>query len=360
MRGLLATILFLLLNSCNSKQDSIYPKMGTITTSIYASATVQPDSAYTVYSNVGGILDKVYIKEGDMISINSPLFEVINVTSKSNAQNAALNVTLSKERYTGTSSILESLRENINAAKLVVSNDSINYERQSRLWKKNIGSKAQFESQKLKFQQSKARLSNLKNDYCLKETELRSNMKQAQNNYNSALSQSSDFTIKSKINGSVYDVLINPGEIINPQKGLAYIGSADIFIIEMLIDEVDIIKVLLGQEVLITLEAYPNEVFVARVSKIYPQKDIRNQTFTIEARFVTPPEKLYAGLSGEANIITSIKENVLIIPNAYLIDDNHIRTSSGAVEVTVGLQSIDSVEITSGITTQTELFKPEQ
>lgn len=346
--------------ACNSKEKAIYPKVGTITTSIYASAIVQPDSAYMVYSNVGGILEVCHIEEGDVVTPETSLFKVTNSTSRSNAQNASLQLALSKERYSGGSSILQSLRVSINAAALVVTNDSINYDRQSRLWKGKIGSKVEYESRKLKYEQSLAHYNMLKNEYKLKEKELKSLIQQAHNAYTAAVSQDADFTIRSKIYGKVYDVSINPGEIITPQKGLAYLGSASSFIVEMLIDEVDIIQVTLDQQVLVALEAYPEQVFIARVSKIYPQKDLRNQTFKVEARFVNSPQKLYAGLSGEANIITKVKDSALVIPISYLAGRNQVKTATGLVAVTTGLKSIDSVEIIGGIKAKTPLYKPLQ
>lgn len=359
MKIFLITFLALTITSCTTKEESIFPKVGTITSSIYASAIVQPDSAYTVYSNVSGIIEETKVQEGIAVTKDAPLFKITNVTSKSNAQNASLNLAISQERFSGSSSILNNLRENINTVKLIVKNDSVNNERQARLWAKNIGSKADYEGRQLKYLESKTRLKTLINEYKLKEIELQSQIKQAKNTYLAASSQNADFIIKSHMAGCVYDIYVNPGENVNPQKALATIGSAHTFIIEMLIDEVDIIDIVLEQEVIVTLEAYPNKIFIAHVSKIFPQKDSRNQTFKIEARFVTPPEKLYAGLSGEANIITSIKNNTLIIPSAYLVDHKHVKTRSGLIEVSLGLQSIDSIEITSGITATTPLLKPE-
>ncbi len=84
--------------------------------------------------------------------------------------------------------------------------------------------------------------------------------------------------------------------------------AATDFIIEMLVDEVDIVKISINQKVIISLDAYKGEIFTGKVSKIYPKKDERNQTFTVEAVFDEAPIKLYPGLSGESNIIISAKK----------------------------------------------------
>ena len=93
------------------------------------------------------------------------------------------------------------------------------------------------------------------------------------------------------------------------------------------------------------------------MSKIYPKKDERNQTFTVEAVFVSQPEILYPGLSGEANIIIAKKEKVLTIPKSYLLDDNKVKTDEGYVTVKTGLQNMDYIEILSGISKDTYIYK---
>jgi multidrug efflux pump subunit AcrA (membrane-fusion protein) len=160
------------------------------------------------------------------------------------------------------------------------------------------------------------------------------------------------------MNGKVYALYKNPGEIVNLQQPLATVGSENRFVLEMLVDEVDIVTIIEEQQVLVSLEAYPNEIFKANVSKIYPSKDVRNQTFKVEAIFENPPPTLYPGLSGEANIIVDVKENVLTIPINYLIEGNKVKTEEGILEVTTGLQNEDEVEILSGITVETVLLKP--
>jgi HlyD family secretion protein len=139
---------------------------------------------------------------------------------------------------------------------------------------------------------------------------------------------------------------------------LASIGSANNFIIELLVDEVDIVRISKNQEVIITLDAYNGAVFNGKISKIYPKKDERNQTFKVEAVFNNPPKVLYPGLSGEANIIIAKKENVLTIPKEYLIENNKVKTDDGIITISTGLQNMEYIEVLSGITKNTSIYKP--
>jgi multidrug efflux pump subunit AcrA (membrane-fusion protein) len=141
---------------------------------------------------------------------------------------------------------------------------------------------------------------------------------------------------------------------------LAAIGSADVFLLELLVDEVDIVKVKTGQKVLVVLDAYADTVFEANVSKIYPRKDERSQTFTVEAFFDEPPGVLYPGLSGEANIVIAQQTDALVIPRDYLIEGTKVETENGIITLALGLQDLDRVQVLEGLTADTYILKPRQ
>ena len=148
--------------------------------------------------------------------------------------------------------------------------------------------------------------------------------------------------------------------MVTVQEPIALVGSATRFIIEMLVDEVDIVQIENQMEVILNLDAYKGVVFTGKVSKIYPKKDERNQTFKVEAIFNEAPKKLYPGLSGEANIIIAKKQNALTIPKEYLIENNKVKTDDGFVTITLGLQNLEYVEVLSGITKDTYIYKTEK
>jgi len=349
----------LVLMSCTKKQDKILPTEKTLTESVYSSVTIQPDSLYQAYAIVAGILDNNLVDEGFVVSKGQTLIQIINNAPKLNSQNAKFALDLAKENYNGSAAILNSIEEEIAAANLKCKNDSINYFRQKNLWDKNIGSKAEYDAKKLNYELALNSLKLVQSKYNRTKNELLTAVKQAQNNYQTSLIATKDFAVKSRINGKVYALYKEPGEIVTTMEPLAAIGSATNFIIEMLVDEVDIVQISEEQDVLINLDAYADKVFKGKVSKIYPQKDERNQTFKVEAVFVNPPEVLYPGLSGEANIVIATKNKVLTIPKAYIIDDNKVKTDKGLITITTGLQNMEFIEVLSGITKDTYIYKPE-
>ncbi|WP_339709384.1 HlyD family efflux transporter periplasmic adaptor subunit [uncultured Kriegella sp.] len=345
--------------SCKSKKDGITPKRTTLVESVYASALVQPDSLYEVYSAVAGILDRQLVNEGDTVIKGQQLFQIFNKMPDLNRENAKLSLQQAKEDYSGNAAVLAGLQKELQTAQLKFQNDSVNFMRQQRLWEQKIGSQAEFEVKKLNYEASANTLEQLNNRYLRTQNDLQSRVRQADNNYQSAIINTKDFMLTSKINGRVYAIYRNEGEIITTQQPLASMGSSNVFIVDLLIDEVDIVKIEKGQKVLITLDAYSDALFEGKVVKIYPKKDERTQTFKVEAVFESAPQVLYPGLAGEANIVISEKENTLTIPLEYLTENNQVKTDDGLKDVTTGKRNIEEVEIISGIDAVTKIYRPE-
>jgi multidrug efflux pump subunit AcrA (membrane-fusion protein) len=156
----------------------------------------------------------------------------------------------------------------------------------------------------------------------------------------------------------VYDLLVEPGELATPQQPVAVIGSATDLYLELEVDERDIARVKVGQEVTVALELY-EEVFPAMVTRIVPLMDARTRTFTVEARFTMLPPQLYPNLTVEANIILERKARALTIPASYLLPGDTVLTGTGQrTAVRVGLRDLERVEVLSGIDSTTVLYRP--
>lgn len=356
---LLAPIL-ILLAGCGDKKETLTPQLQDITESVYASVTVQPDSMYLAHAVVTGILERNLVEEGQRVEAGHVLLRVTDRSPELTAENARLQMQLAVANYEGENSVLKDLAAQIRTAELTFEDDSLNYRRQEKLWAQQIGSKATFEARQLAYERSRNQLAQLRGEYRRMENELRTKMEQARNAYESSRANSEEFTLRSTINGKVYALYKEPGEVVMPNEPLAMIGSPDTFVVELLVDEVDVVQVKTGQVALISLDAYGDRVFEAVVAKIYPQKDPRNQTFKVEARFNDPPETLYPGLSGEANIVIARREGVLTIPRSYLVGKDSVLTPDGMRKVTTGLHTLERVEITSGLEPGTQLLNPNE
>lgn len=98
-------------------------------------------------------------------------------------------------------------------------------------------------------------------------------------------------------------------------------------IIEADIDEADIGKVKIEQEVEFFVDAFPDEYFTGKVKQIRLQpKTIQNVVnYTVVISVSNPEMKLYPGMTANLSIVAERKTNVLIAPSAalnYTLSDN--------------------------------------
>ena len=348
----------LLLAYCKPSPEVVKPKYADLTESVYASVTIKPLDYYKLYSNVSGIAGKVLVKEGDSVAAGDAIIQIVNTEPNLNAENAKLSYENALSNFSGNANVLKELKEELLTAFSSFRLDSLNFTRQQTLRSQNVGSQIDLDNAKLKMEISNNKVSSLKNKILRTEKDTKTQLQQAENNYQSSLKRNSDFTIKAIRSGKVYSIFKEAGEIINSQEPIATIGDAKSFIIEMLIDEADIERVSVGQQVLVTLDAFESTVFEAKLTKIYPEKNMQNQTFKVEAEFLNPPPQLFAGLAGESNIVIQTKKHVLAIPIEYMVNER-VGTKDGLKVVKTGARNLEYIEILSGLDTNIVLQKPE-
>jgi len=85
-------LMFLLLESGCKKDQGIYPRLSTITESVYASGNIKAAEQYKVISSVPGILLKKHVNVGDLVTKGEPIFIIKNTTAGFALQNSLLAV----------------------------------------------------------------------------------------------------------------------------------------------------------------------------------------------------------------------------------------------------------------------------
>jgi multidrug efflux pump subunit AcrA (membrane-fusion protein) len=347
----------LVIISCHPQAEKTSPVREPITLSVYASGKVVSKNQYEVKPNITGYIEEIYVKEGDSVQSGMPLFSLSNETTILNREMASLSRSFS-ERENNLEKIQE-LEVQIDLAHSQMAHDSLLLERQKRLNEREIGSDLQLEQRRLSYAQRKTEYAALKLKKETLERELAHNETTAIKNLEKASALANELEIKSTINGRVYSVLKEKGELVNAQNTLAVIGDGEEFLLELLVDEYDISQIKLGQEVMISFDSYQDQVFEAQISKINPMMDSGNKSFVVEASMVTKPKTLYPNLTLEANIIIEAKENALLIPSSYLFQGNQVITVSGdTLQVKTGIKNYSETEIINGIDETTQLLKP--
>lgn len=347
----------LFLFSCKSKKETIKPTVENISSSIYASGLVKTKNQYQVFATVNGIIEEIYVTEGDLVKKGTPLFAIQNETQKLNKENAELAAKFS-DSYANESKLSDA-KLAIEFARNKMKNDSLLYIRQSALWQQQIGTRIDLEQKELQWQNSKTNYTSSIFKYQDLKRQIEYSSDLSKKNLLISKNLQNDFTIKSEIDGRVYAITKKKGENTNTQTALATIGDASNFTLEMQVDEYDILKIKKGLPVIINLESYPGKVFEAKVTKINPLMNERSKTFLVEAEFIKNPDQIFVNISFEASIVLEKKDKALLIPRNYLLNDSTVIKANGEKQlIRTGLKDYNKVEVLSGLTANDELLKP--
>ena len=357
LRYALSVFSLFMLASCGQKQEYTQPVIEKITESVYASGYLKSNEQYQVFAKVNGLLQKIWVKKGDVVKKGQLIFTLSNEVSKLNVANAQLNA-VNADYYAN----LDKLREldlAIEVSMKKLGNDQLLLERQRTLWAEQIGTKFELEQRELSYANSKATYESAKLRYNELKKQLRFSSKQSKHNLSISRSMLDDYNVRSGVNGMVYSIEKEQGEMVSPQAPLAILGSAQHFTIILQVDENDIVKVAPGKKVFITMDSYKGQVFEAVVDHVNPLMNERSRTFEVEATFVKVPEIVYPNLTLEANIIMQSKDNAMTIPRKYLVDDTYVMMSESKRKlVKVGLKDYQKVEILQGLNKDDKIMLP--
>lgn len=361
MRKLLLLLIPISLYSCNGESGTISVEESEIVRSVYASCAVKAEGQYDLNAQVSGNITAILVEEGDPVDSNQVIMKVDNTSPRLNAENALLALNLAEENYQGNASTIKTLKLQLELAAEKLLNDSLNYYRQKNLWEQNIGSKIELEKKELAFQNAKKQYALTQMQYQQTRNQAQTALRQARNNYEQSLQNAQEFDIKSLRKGKIYRIEKEIGETVSFKEKLAVIGSAKEFFVELEIDQEDIVRIEKDQVVHIKLDAYPERIFMGKLRKVNPIMNNATQTFFAEAEIKSEGEKLYPGLTGEANVIIARKEKALVIPSNYLLNDTTVILENGEPKVIrTGLRSIDQVEIIEGLNFEDVIQKPDE
>jgi HlyD family secretion protein len=347
--------------SCASEDDKqhIKPEYHTITELVYASVVIKPEASYFPQTIRPGLIKEIFVKAGDKVTSGQILARISTPADVQNRLlNSEVNLKEAKENYLGEHNILLNIELELKSVQAQLTADSLQYIRTQKLWSQNIGTQTALEQSELAYRNTQNRKKILQQQKLQTQNSLAHTYTKALHQAQTDRTQLDEFILRAQADGIVYTVNKKEGEYISSQEKLAEIGSRQLFVVEMDIDEEDVTKIEIGDTVIITLNAYSNRIFRALVHTIFPKKDELTQTFRVESHFIEQPPTLYNGLSGEANILVNKKEKALIIPSEYLLRGNKVLTKKGEMQVTTGIKNMRFVEILSGLDTTDVLLNP--
>ncbi|MFA7662714.1 MAG: efflux RND transporter periplasmic adaptor subunit, partial [Patescibacteria group bacterium] len=186
--------------------------------------------------------------------------------------------------------------------------------------------------------------------------------RQAEASVSSALAQFEKTILKSPIAGIITNKNSEVGEFIASTQTVFSVISEANYQIEANIPEIDVAKTKLGDEAVVTLDAYGSDrEFKAKVINIDPSEKIIEgvPTYKTTFEFTENDNPAKPGMTANLEITTAFRENVISIPQRAVYETENGKTvkvlnsdnsTFREVIVTTGLQGSDGqIEIISGI-----------
>ncbi|MBU1061745.1 MAG: efflux RND transporter periplasmic adaptor subunit [Candidatus Omnitrophica bacterium] len=108
------------------------------------------------------------------------------------------------------------------------------------------------------------------------------------------------------------------GEFVTPNDKVATLYDTMEVFVELGIVERDINKIALDQDVTVTVDAYPAQVFKGKVDNIFPIIEGKSRTLTLRVRIDNPDALLLPGMFARAMITVAEFYDVIVVPSMSL------------------------------------------
>ncbi|HLP11478.1 MAG TPA: efflux RND transporter periplasmic adaptor subunit [Flavobacteriales bacterium] len=260
-------------------------KRGEIVDMITATGTLKALNTVDVGTQVSGVIDELYVDFNDKVKTGQIIARLDTKTLSANVSDA---------------------KSNLDRSQLQTQQLKLVYERTKNLYEQKLASKEEFERAEFEYKNAEI------------------NVKMMRVQLDRAAVNLGYASVISPINGVVISRNVEKGQTVaaaftTPTLFTIAHDLTDM-LIEADIDEADIGKVKVGQEVEFFVDAYPDETFKGNVQQIRLQpkttQSVVNYTVIIQVKNETL--KLFPGMTANISIIVERKKNILVIPATAL------------------------------------------
>jgi HlyD family secretion protein len=267
------------------KFETTFVEKGKIASIVTATGTIEAITTVKVGTQVSGILKGVYVDFNDHVRKGQLLAQLDE---------------------TSLLAQLEQSQAQVDQAQAQLNYNESTFKRLKALYDKNLISESDYEQALYNFENSKAAVVNAK-----------SSLARSKINLGYA-------TITSPIDGVVLNRAVEEGQTVaasfNTPELFTIVNDLTQMEVQTSVDEADIGKVIHGQRVEFSVDAYPNLKFTGTVSEVRLQPVTTNNvvTYDVILSALNPDKKLMPGMTASATIYVEEKENALLLPGKAL------------------------------------------
>ena len=311
----------------NSKSAIEYETTTPFTSSIQKTSVVTgkviPEDEVEIKPQLNGIIQQILVEEGDVVQ-NGDLIAIIKVVPDE------------RSVYGGQSQV--------NSAKLNVQNAEKQMERANELFSKQIISQQEYEDFELRFSTAVENLRAAENDLeIIREGSVSG-------------SSTANTNIRATVSGTILEIPVKLGDQViaannfNAGTSVAIIADLNKMIFEGQVDEAEVGKLELGQELKINMAAIPDRDFNAKLKFVAPKGTEQGGAvqFKIEADVTLDEDSFVrAGYSANGSLVVDNRQDIMVIAEALLQFDR--RTQQPFVEIEISDQNFERKDIEIGL-----------
>lgn len=311
----------------NSKSSLTYETEKLFKTTIEKETVITgkiiPEDEVEVKPQIGGIIDRIFVKEGDMVTTGNLIARIKVVPNEQN---------------------LNAARGRLKKAQIALETRAKDFARNKKLYDKGIIANAEFIGIELQYNQAKQDVLNAKSDLqIIREGSIGG-------------SSAANTDIRATVPGTVLEIPVKEGDQViesnsfNSGTTIAAIADLSKMIFEGKVDEAEVASLRLGTTLKVSLGAVEDQELEAVLKFIAP-KGTEEQgavQFKIEADMLLDDSIVVrAGYSANASIVLERKEDVLALREALIQFDR--KTQEPYVQIMTGDQKFERKGVKLGI-----------
>lgn len=328
---------------------------GTLVTSVSASGTITAGNSVSLTTGAAGTVNKLFVKIGDSVKAGQTIATLtLDRSAQQNQASAYASYLSAKNQLASAKNSLYSLQSAAFSVNQKFINDAVardlaeddpTYIQEHANWLK---AEADYNNQASVIKQAEIGVSSAYLSYQNYSSTITSPATGVLTNLMIAEGLSIQATTSTSTNSNA--ATTQKVGTITTKSGQAYLSVN--------LSEVDAVKVAPGQKVTVTLDALSGKTFVGKVVVVDTSGSVSSSVTTYPATiaFDTEDAKIYPNMAATAKIITSVSDNVLLIPSSAITKTNGEQTvkvvSNGetkVVTVETGASNDTETAILSGL-----------
>ncbi len=290
----------------------------------------QTESALGV--DVGGIVDKVNVEEGDRVKAGEVLVTLRTQTLQSKVEQAQAQLQAARHQleqlHQGpTTAEANAARAEVARTQAAVAQAEQDFQRAQKLVSAGVETRANLDQAKTKLGQARAELRAAQakraqlqpRSTALQQASAR--VDEAAANLKVARTQLDNATVAAPFAGLVVRVQAKPGQSVSPGQSLLTLASMDDaeYYVETDEDNLDRLKV--GQPAVVFFPSRPNEHFQGTVRQIGPEIDTERGVVGVHVKPKSLPKDAFPGLTVDVNIEVANFKDTLAVPVTSVLRD---------------------------------------